>query len=191
MYGIAKRAFCLVIGLVISLSLSAQEFTFGIRNSFKGPGIVFEHTQKEGSFNSYALSLDIYGLPTGRSKDPGAHFNFCHNIIFTDIEHDGVHYSLYWGSGFSLGYVHDFEKGFFSRPGGTVLRYNQGFMAAMSGDFGCRFLFRGAIGLDLRMTGEFGFHLKKNEIYGNPNLSCYLNGVLRALYPQLTISYSF
>lgn len=191
MYGKTKAIICLLLGIFVSLSASAQDFSFGTRFSFKGMGITVEHSAKGNSFNSYSLSMDIYGLPTRRSIEPGAHFNFSHCIIFSDFENDGIRYSFYWGPGFSAGLVHDFEKGFFSQPGGTVLRKNMGLMAALSGSYGCRFIFRECINLDLRLTGEFGFHLRKDEILGNMDLSCYLNGLFRALYPQLQITYMF
>lgn len=181
----------LIAILCFCFNAGAQEYSFGLYSSMKGIGVVFEHSRPGNCFNCYSAVMDIYGMPTGRSNMPGGHFSFSRNVIYSEFEGDEVWYRLYWGTGCSLGYVHDYEKGLFASPGGTVLRRNYGFIAALSGNYGCKFLFRKDLCIDLRFTGEFGFHMRKDEIHGNMDLACYLNGLFRALYPQVIISYLF
>lgn len=169
----------------------AQEYAFGISNSLKGVGVVFEYSSAPYTFNSFILGMDMYGMPTGRSRYPGGRFSYSHNVIFDEFEHDGIICDFYWGVGCSTGYLHDFEKGQFAVPGGTVLRQNYGIMAAINGSYGARFIYRGNFCIDLRLTGEFGLHLRRDEIHGNLDMSCYLNGLTRAIYPQLQINYMF
>lgn len=185
--------------IVLSMSIllcfcfraEAQDYSFGLYSSLKGIGAVFEHSRPGNCFNCYSAIMDIYGMPTGRSNMPGAHFSFSHNVIYRESERNGVIYRLYWGTGGSMGFLHDFEKGLFASPGGTVLRRNYGFMAALDGNYGCKFIFRDELSIDLRFTGEFGFHMRRDEIHGNTDLACYLNGLFRAFHPQLIISYLF
>lgn len=184
-------AIFVLLSICFSQRAAAQDYAFGISNSFKGIGFVFEHSKAPFQFNSYALCMDMYGMPTGRSHYPGGHFIFSHNNIFNEFERDGIICDLYWGAGFSAGYVHDFEKGFFEMQGGTVLRKNYGAMAAINGSFGTRFIFRGAFCINIRLTGEFGLHLRRDEILGNLDLSCYINGLMRSLYPEIHINYMF
>lgn len=181
----------LIAFLCFCTKAGAQDYSFGLYSSLKGVGGVFEHSRTRHCFNCYSAMMDIYGMPTGRSNMPGGHFAFSHNVIYSEFEDNGVRYRLYWGTGCSLGFVHDFEKGLFASPGGTVLRKNYGLMAALDGNYGCKFIFREALCIDVRFTGEFGFHMRKDEIHGNMDLSCYLNGIFRALYPQVVLSYMF
>lgn len=189
-----RKAFIAISALIflcLGHSASAQDYAFGISNSFKGIGMVFEHSTAPYCFNSYMLSMDMYGMTTGRSNYPGGRFNFSHNVIFNEFEHDGIICEFYWGTGFSAGYLHDFEKGMFAMLGGTVLRKNYGVMAALNGSYGTRFIYRGAFCIDIRFTGEFGLHMRRDEILGNLDLSCYLNGIFRTIYPQIQINYMF
>lgn len=191
MYMKHSKVLVLILCLVMSLTAGAQDYSFGLYSSIKGIGATFEHRRPNNCFNSYTATMDIYGMPTGRSNMPGGHFSYSHNVIYREYGSNGVKYSLYWGTGCSAGFVHDFEKGLFAQPGGTILRRNYGLMCALAGNYGCRFTFRESLCLDLRFTGEFGCHIRKDEIHGNQDLSCYLNGIFRALYPQLIISYLF
>lgn len=189
-----KKTFAVIAVLFCMCSwhrASAQDYAFGIANSFKGVGVVFEHTRAEYCFNSFQLGMDMYGMPTGRSHYPGGRFSFSHNIIFDEFERNGVVCDFYWGAGFSAGYVHDFEKGMFAVSGGTVLRKNYGAMAALSGSCGARLIYRGAFCIDLRFMGEFGLHMRQDEIQGNLDLSCYINGLIRTIYPEIHINYMF
>lgn len=189
----AKRSVVLFLAICLLLPFNAagQDYSFGLYSSMKGIGAVFEHSRPNHCFNCYSATMDIYGMPSGRSNMPGGHFSFSHNVIHSEYQDNGVRYSLYWGTGCSVGFVHDFEKGLFATPGGTVLRRNYGLMCALNGNYGCKFTFRESLCIDLRFTGEFGFHIRRDEIHNNLDLSCYLNGLFRAIYPQVILSYLF
>ena len=98
--------------------------------------------------------------------------------------------TLYAGPGISFGYVHDHDKGRKLFDIGSLIANNDGFMFAVSGDAGCRFDFGKTIALDLSFTADAGLHVRRNEkekSYEAASLSIYNNGLLQALYPQLTI----
>lgn len=82
--------------------------------------------------------------------------------------------------------MRDAEIGKYEGTEFTLTR-NPGFMAALSGTGGCHFDFNRNIALDLSFTAELGIHVRRDEKVNSMDLNFYRNGLLQALYPQLSI----
>ena len=182
-----SRILAFAVAVTLCCSAAAQQRAFGLYNCLKGFGVNLEVAGADGEFvDSYTLFADIYGFPTGRTDSPGVKFNYSREFPLLEVLENNVSYSLYAGPGFSTGLVRDFEKNYYqdlSHP----LEKNPGFIAALSGIFGCRFGFRNRIVLDLSFTLEAGLHIRKDESGGNAQVSLYKNGIFESFYPQLSI----
>lgn len=177
----------LAIQAVAATRASAQEA--GVFNSIKGFGAYFSLPAKNGVFHSATAFVDIYGVATSRCSYPGYKLNLSRQYIIREFDKSPVHMRLYAGPGISLGMVHDHDKGR-GIDLTSLISDNTGFMLAISGDIGCRFDFGSRVALDLSFMAEGGFHLReyeKEKNYSAASLSFYNNGVLQAIYPQLTI----
>ncbi|MBO6169681.1 MAG: hypothetical protein J6O51_06885 [Bacteroidales bacterium] len=176
-----------LLGLLFpTLEANAQEA--GLFNSPKGIGLVFRSAEKADAFNNLTAYVDIYGVATSRCSYPGYKMNFSRLYVFSRKPHDGYSISLYAGPGLSAGYVRDHDKGR-GWDISSLMSDNQGIMLGISGGAGCRFDFGTRVALDLSLTAEAGLHLRRNESeknYSATNLSIYNNGLLQAIYPQLT-----
>lgn len=137
-------------------------------------------------FENIALYAEIYGIPTGRCSSPGVKLCYSHNVILKRMEFETARLSFYAGPGVSAGYLRDAEIGKYEGTDFTLTR-NPGFMAALSGTGGCHFNFCRNIALDLSFTAEIGIHVRRDEKVHSLNLNFYRNGLLQALYPQLSI----
>ena len=179
----------LAIGLLAALCLSAGAQEAGFYNSPKGFGAQYRFAERNGVFHSATAFIDIYGIPSSRGSFPGYRFNLSRQYVFRQIEGDGVRYMLYAGPGVSMGMVRDHDKGrWFDFT--SLISGNQGFMFALSGDVGCRFDFGRRVALDLSFEADAGLHVRRNENetdYNAASLSIYNNGLMQAIYPQLTI----
>lgn len=137
-------------------------------------------------FNAFTVFVEVFGIPTGRTGEPGVKFNYSHNFNMKLIERNSTKFSFYAGPGVSCGYLKDFEVG--SRIGDNLaLTKSHGAMLALSGTGGCRFLFNRVISLDISFTAELGVHLRRGEVVNGLNLSMYRNGLLQCFYPQASI----
>ena len=128
-------------------------------------------------------------MPTSRCSYPGIRFSVSRQYVLSRRVNGDVSMTFYAGPGVTVGYVRDHDKGrgidFVSLFGNT-----EGFALAISGDGGCRFDFDGPVSLDLSFTADLGIHIRRNEMewsYFSPNVSIFNNGLIQALYPQLTI----
>lgn len=157
----------------------------GVFNSIKGVGatVRFPSGMEFGNISLYA---EIYGIPTGRCSTPGVKLCYSHNIILKGMEFETARLSFYAGPGVSVGYMRDAEIGKYEGTDFTLAR-NSGFMAALSGTGGCLFNFSRNIALDLSFTAELGIHVRRDEKVHSLNMNFYRNGLLQALYPQLSI----
>ena len=189
MYGKKLHTVLLVFLLgLLALPTRAQE-SLGLYNSPKGFGATVRFAEKDGIFHTIVGYIDIYGVPTSRCSYPGIRFNASRQYIFAREERGEINMTFYAGPGITAGYVRDHDKGrgidFVSLFGNT-----EGIAVAVSGDVGCRFDFPGPVSLDLSFTADLGIHMRRNEMewnYFSPSVSIFNNGLIQALYPQLTI----
>ncbi|MBQ6556054.1 MAG: hypothetical protein IJL86_00750 [Bacteroidales bacterium] len=179
----------LICALLLPAKAASQEV--GLFSSPKGVGVLWQGAEKNGAFNTAAAYVDIYGVVTSRCSFPGYKANFSRQYVFYRKDAGEWNLTLYAGPGLSAGYVHDHDKGR-GVDLSALVADNQGFVFALSGDFGMRFEFPGAVVLNLSWTAEAGLHLRENERFkDSSNLSIYNNGFIQSLYPQLGILYRF
>ncbi|MBO4671932.1 MAG: hypothetical protein J5640_08875 [Bacteroidales bacterium] len=169
----------------------AQEL--GLFSSPKGIGASVHFPEKDGIFHTLHAYVDIYGVATSRCSFPGYKANFSRQYVCGRFQRDGYSIAFYAGPGLSLGYVRDHDKGRgFDLT--SLLADNEGMALAISGDAGFLFDFGRNVFLDLSWTAEAGIHLRRNEAewqYDAASMSLYNNGLLQAIYPQLTILFRF
>lgn len=189
MYGKLRYILLLVFSLgLTALPVGAQE-SLGLYNSVKGFGAVVRTAPSEGIFHSACAFIDIYGVPTSRCSYPGIRVNASRYYTLGQSARGDINYRFYAGPGVTAGYVRDHDKG---RGIDLVSLFgdNEGVALALSGGGGCLFDFGGRVCLDLSLTADIGVHIRRNEDergYFAPSLSIYNNGLIQALYPQLTI----
>lgn len=182
---------CLLFASGFCFQAKGQDAAMGVYNSLKGFGICTEvdgSDQDHERFNTYILSMDIYGMPMGRTERPGIKFNFSHNHVLVKGGRGGVDSQIYAGPGAAVGLVQDRENSVASQ---SRLVNNPGVVAALSGSAGMRMLFREHVLIDLSFTFEAGFHIRNDEWQDQRDLRFYSNGISRAWYPQLSILYKF
>lgn len=188
-----SAAAVLIAALLLNVPASAQNSFpggLGMYNSFKGFGLMYSIPSNNNVTDNFLLRCDNFGVISGRCSTPGILFQFSRGVTFRSYERDGVGYHLYAGAGVSAGYVKDFQKGYLSDPD-KPLNHNMGAMIGVTGTFGCYFSFEGGIDLIAGWSATAGMHIRENENYGTLSMSGYLNGLLTALYPELTILYKF
>ena len=155
----------------------------GVISSPKGFGISLGTRQNDRHiYNTLDLTADLEGILRGTENTPGIKLSYLHeNILKSGTIRDDVACNFYVGGGVSAGYVKDH---------GPSDR-NHGAMLGLAAGVGVIFIFPGHIDIAIGFTGEFGLHLRKDERYGNLDLSWYENGVLKAPIPQITLYYRF
>ena len=173
--------------VLVPSGLRAQEA--GLFSSPKGVGGVVRLPEKDNVFHSAKFYVDIYGVVTSRCSYPGYKLNVSRQYIFNRLQREGYTMTFYAGPGVCAGYVRDHDKGR-GIDFTSLMSDNQGLMFALSEEAGCRFDFGGSVALDLSLTAEAGIHIRRNEReqnYAATYVSIYNNGLMQALYPQLTI----
>lgn len=186
MYRRIHTAFVFVILSLMPLHLQGQE-SVGLFSSVKGIGATVRTRESGGVFHSATAFIDIYGVPTSRCSNPGMRFNVSRQYIIGRASRGDVAMTFYAGPGVTAGYVRDHDKGR-GIDFTSLMSDNDGFMAALSADTGCRFDFGGQVSLDLSFAGELGVHVRRNERehgYFATSLSVYNNGWMQLLYPQI------
>ncbi|MBR6457321.1 MAG: hypothetical protein IKS71_01870 [Bacteroidales bacterium] len=155
----------------------------GIINSPKEFGIALGIQQSDRQvYNTLHLTADMEGILDATETQPGIKFTWLHqNQIREGIIREDVNYKLYFGGGFTTGYVRDNGA-----PG-----RNMGPILGLASGVGVLFLFQNNIDIGITFTGEFGFQLREDETFGTLDLSWYANGVYKALIPQITLYYRF
>jgi len=181
-----RRLIVLLASLSLAAGANAQNHGIGLFSSPKGFGISYGQEGKKSPefFTTTTLYADIYGLTADRTDHPGIKFNTSRLYYLDIIEGSESSYIFYVGPGITAGYVHDFEKDYWE-DFYTRLTKKAGAILALSGTAGCRIAFNRAIMLDISFTIEAGMHLRNDD--GSTKLSLYKNGLVQALYPQLTI----
>lgn len=166
----------------LSVSASAEVDRLGLYNSPKGFGLKMENVLDERQSNTLTLYADIDGLILDNEKWPGVKLSYSHNHFFKKGNLPEAEYAFYVGAGASAGWVRDFSR--------ETARH-KGICACLETSIGVLFTFSGHIDLALDFTLEAGLHFRKEELYGNPAVSWYANGVFKTPLPQLTIFYRF
>ncbi len=191
MYGKLHTVFVLLLLSLVPTGLGAQE-SVGLFNSVKGIGAAVRFPERDGVFHSAYAFVDIYGVASSRCSNPGLRFNLSRQYVLSRIQGTEVSYTFYAGPGISAGYVRDHDKGR-GIDLSSLMSNNEGIMAALSADAGCRIDFGGAVSLDLSFAGDLGVHIRRNEKqddYLAPSVSIFNNGWMQLLYPQLTILFN-
>ena len=183
----------LLTTLLLSLHTAAhaQEWRAGLFQSPKGVGVtVMLDARDLPETNIFSLRTDFYGFLSGRTKQIGAAVSYTHDYLIFLTEGEEFTLNLHLGAGGTLGYAHDYEKGYFSSFD-RVLEHNPGGVIALNCDVGLRVDFRRRLSLDLSFNLEPGIHLRTDPGTGTLLLSFYKNGIYRGYYPQLNLMYRF
>lgn len=192
MYKIAHRLILPALLLVLSgVGLRAQGVRPGLLQSPKGMGLTVVFDSKDGGeMDILSARTDFCGLLSGRTRDVGAAVHYSHDYIFFRTEGEDYTLSLHAGAGGLLGWVHDFENGFFSDYD-RQMDHNPGFAVGATGNFGLRLDFSRCLTLDLSFSVHPGIHVRVNKSTGALLASFYKAGVYHAYYPQLNLLYRF
>ena len=176
-----NRIIALAAAILCCWSAFSQTHSAGIFNSPKGFGIDWCSIRSDGTyFNSFNLYLDLCGVISGRTGTPGVKFDFCHDIIVKEKTVGQTRCLIYAGPGASVGYLRDFKS------------ETMGAMIALNGSAGAKFIFNRGLSLDIGLGAELGLDISHKD--SDPNakvVTLYKNGLIRLLYPQLKIEYSF
>lgn len=190
---IMRRAYSAVALLLLltGSGASAQSRYVGIFNSMKGMGVSYISDRPSGSeMLALDLYVDMFGVFSGRTRDVGLAADIHWNYVIDYTEWEYASLTLYSGPGFLLGYVHDYEKHFFSHNVETAKK--MGAVAALSGDVGLLVdFFDKRLSLDLRLCINPGLHIRRDNNDVGWLVAMYKRGIYYAFTPQLNICYRF
>lgn len=171
--------------------LRGQDFTAGMYQSVKGVGISAMFWSYDGEADIITLRSDFYGVLSGRTRQPGVCLSYTHDYVFFEREGEDFRLQLHAGAGGMLGYVHDYERGFYSAFD-RELEHERGGVVALTGNFGLRLdFFWRPVTIDFSITAAPGLHLRTEPDTGARILSFYRNGILQAYQPQINLMYFF
>lgn len=178
---------------IASSFTEAREKRIGLFNSPKGLGLSLQVDNRNGDeircFNVYA---DCYGVFSARTSDLGLAASFTHNYIFGVYDYEHLRLSVYGGAGVLMGYVHDYEKGLFSRDEQTrVLSRDMGFSACLDCNAGLGLDFDRGITVDLSLSLCPGIIIRRDRYTGSALVSLYKLGIFNVWMPQLCLYYRF
>ena len=164
----------------------------GLYQSPRGLGITAMFPSRAGDeADILTLRSDFYGVLTGRTREPGVCLSYTHDYVFFEREGEDFYLQLHAGAGGMIGYVHDFERGFYSAFD-RELEHPRGGVAALTGNLGLRLdFFWLPLTLDLSITAAPGVPLRTDPATGALILSYYRNGIFQAYLPQLNLMYRF
>ena len=163
----------------------------GTLHSPKGVGATVLLQSRSGrEMDIFTLRTDFYGLLAGRTRDVGGCIVYTHDYVLWDLEGEDYRLRLHAGAGAQLGYVHDFEKGFFSATERRLVR-NAGGMASATGNVGLCVDLGRRLTMDVSFSVAPGVHLRADRNTGALLVSFYRNGVIQSYIPQLNLMYRF
>ncbi len=179
----------LAVLLSFSVSAPARERYLGTFHSPKGFGAGLLVGSEEGSeINLFSLYADMFGVFSGRTKDVGIALCYSRDYVISSFDLEFSSVTLHGGPGFMTGYLHDYERSFFSHDTDR----NMGFVAALSGNIGLLTDFYShRISIDLGFCVNPGIHVRRDSDDGAVLISMYKRGIYFCLYPQLCIYYRF
>lgn len=190
----AKAAISLALAALMSLcgrEAAASGHYIGIYNSLKGFGIGTAVKSSDGSSISFVnIYADMFGVLSGRTRDVGIAASLTKDYVIAYADYGYSYLSLHAGPGFFTGYVHDYERHFFSSEGQTYKA--MGFVAALAGNIGLSAdFFAHRLGIDISFSVNPGLHIRKDRDSGAILLSLYKRGLYYCLTPQLCLYYRF
>ncbi len=166
-------------GFLCCLDASARDKSVGLFNSPKGFGASFSTYLQDGAFNSLQLYADMTGVFSGEYGKPGIRMDYNKGIVLKTWTMENYDCFLYAGPGVSAGFVRDNDSA------------NYGFLFALNGSFGARFIFPRGIAMDFSLSADLGLHIRGAENGQTTNLKLYRNGLNRILFPQIKLEYCF
>lgn len=190
---IGRRSYCTLVLLLLLLCAGAraQSRYIGVFNSMKGMGVAYVSDRPSGSeMLALDLYVDMFGVFSGRTRDVGVAADMHWNYVLDYTEWEYASLTLYSGPGFLLGYVHDYERHFFSHSVETAKK--MGAVVALSGDIGLLAdFFDKRLSLDLRLSINPGLHIRRDNNDVGWLVAMYKRGLYYAFTPQLNICYRF
>lgn len=182
----------LASALLALLCTAAQgrDWLAGLFQSPRGIGLTVVLDGAGRELDIFTLRNDFYGILSGRTAQSGACLTYTHDYVFLVREDPDRRLMLHAGAGAAFGYVHDYEKGFFSAYDRALVR-RPGWMTALAGNAGLRADFRRRITLDLSFSVLPGIHLRTDPDTGTLIASLYRNGLGQAFFPQVNLLYRF
>ena len=181
----------LALLLPFGTAAHAQGQRVGLFQSPRGFGVTATFDTVSGEeMNTITLRTDFYGFLSARTRQIGAFLTYTHDYRIFWTEGEDYALIVHAGAGVSLGYAHDYEKGFYS-ANDRELERNPGGVAALAGQIGVRVDFRRHLTLDFGFSVEPGIHVRTAPDTGAVILSFYKNGIYRGYYPHLNLLYRF
>lgn len=174
-----KPRILLVLTLAVMTALpTAGKSWLGGVYSPKGVGVSsLMATFGRSSYLKAELVADLAGVLRGWGDVPGiqARFSHLYTLVRTELP-TGTSLKFQSGPGTMFGYVCDQEG-------------NHGMTACLCGEAGLFFDFQKKVAVGLFFSADVGLHHQRK---GSADLvKFYLNGVLRAYYPELRLLYRF
>ena len=172
--------------------LRGQDVMTGLYQSPRGIGVsAMIFSRDGGEADILTLRTDLYGVLSARTHEPGVCLAYSHDYVFFEREGEDFFLQLHAGAGGMIGYVHDFERGFYSAFDRELV-HPRGGVAAVTGNLGLRVdFFWLPLTLDFSLTAAPGVHLRSDPDTGAMILSFYRNGIFQAYMPQLNLMYRF
>ncbi len=191
MRGLKYISLLLAAALTFGPAASGRERYLGAFNSSKGLGAAMLLGSSSGDgFSIVSLYADMFGVFSGRTDDVGIALSYSRDYVIYSSDLEYYSLTLHGGPGFLTGYVHDYERHFFTSEGDTDK--TMGAVAALSGNIG--FLtdfYRRRISIDIGICINPGIHIRRDRNDGTVLLSLYKRGIYYGLCPQLSIYYRF
>lgn len=170
-----KRLLVSVLALFFCASLSAKVEMAGLYSSFKGVGVSVIDCQERNSFVSISALADTYGMYSFSDAIPGFKLNVSRLYYLTGYKYGDAKLYIFGGGGGTAGYVHDYGLS----EGGLMP------MGAASGTLGIVTDNPRRLNVSMSFTAELGLcGSRKGAIW-------YINGIQRALYPEIIIFWKF
>lgn len=170
-----KLVFVFFVLFLNCTSLSAKVEMAGMYNSFKGLGFSIIDSQEQNSFISVTALADTYGIYSYSHSVPGFKLNVSRLYYLQGYRYGDAKLYLFGGGGATAGYVHD------SGLSDGILMP----MGAASGTIGVVTDNPRRLNVSISFTMELGLcGSAKGAIW-------YINGVQRALNPEIIIFWKF
>ena len=187
-------AISLAIAVLLSMNgpgAAAGERYLGAYNSLKGLGLSAAFKSADGTAMTFVnLYADMFGVFSGRTGDVGIAASCTREYVIAYADFGYSYLALHAGPGVFAGYVHDYERHFFSSEGQTYKK--MGFVAALSGNIGLTAdFFNHRLSVDLSLCVNPGVHIRKDRESDALLLALYKRGLYYCLTPQLCLYYRF
>ncbi len=191
MKGVKFISLLLAASLAFCSEADAGERYLGTFHSPKGLGVsALFGSSYDNSFNIINLYADMFGVYSGRTKDVGVVLGYSREFVIFSADLEYYSFTLHGGPGFLTGYVHDYERHYFTSDGAT--EKNMGIVAAMSGSIGVLTdFYNHRLSIDVGFRIDPGMHIRRDSGNGAVLLSLYKRGIYYSLCPQLCIYYRF